>query len=454
MDDEILDGFICPITFAIMEDPYSTIDGHTFEKNAIEVWLKKNDTNPVTNKKLESKQLIPNIALKKAIDEFKMRVLENNQFKIQCEQRIKNLEDEKKIDKKFTAMLEGKLSEISDLNDELKENNKKINDTNHSLEKIIEVLNEEKKSLLEKIEQHSVSLAETNSNQQKLSEKEKWLKIAKANPDQFLKQIETDLKVVEYFVSHVEFHNLAVSNFETYEKIVQFHPNLPQDLEDRLAKLYSEKAESLINTSQSKHEDIYVSVIPAAVSYEHFSNFLIMWLEKNNHSQKAEIILISTSQHSSARKRFVDSGVDSSFLVDYLKANKNNDVGLDKDFIFKLLIDSLLQQLFNKCRKIVENELSLLNNNAPSYRTSSFFVSPNKKEDIEFLDELLLHLFDIATGKSASDIIEEVRKPFKNKLSSGIEMILKNIIQEESSINNQIAEIKPLLKSDLGLRKS
>ncbi len=62
--------FLCPITHEIMKDPVSTIDGHTYERAAIESWLKKKSTSPLTNETLASKQLIPNHQLKSLIAEF------------------------------------------------------------------------------------------------------------------------------------------------------------------------------------------------------------------------------------------------------------------------------------------------------------------------------------------------------------------------------------------------
>ncbi len=65
-----LKQFLCPITHEIMKDPASTIDGHTYERAAIESWLKNHDTSPLTNEKLASKILIPNHQLKSLIAEF------------------------------------------------------------------------------------------------------------------------------------------------------------------------------------------------------------------------------------------------------------------------------------------------------------------------------------------------------------------------------------------------
>lgn len=54
-----------------MNDPVVTVDGHTYEKRAIKLWLKKHNTSPLTNVPLKSKKLVPNITLKKQIQDYK-----------------------------------------------------------------------------------------------------------------------------------------------------------------------------------------------------------------------------------------------------------------------------------------------------------------------------------------------------------------------------------------------
>ena len=45
-------------------EPVIAADGYTYEKKAIEEWLKDHDTSPTTGEKLESTVLIPNLALR------------------------------------------------------------------------------------------------------------------------------------------------------------------------------------------------------------------------------------------------------------------------------------------------------------------------------------------------------------------------------------------------------
>ena len=56
--------FRCPITQEIMQDPATDEMGFTYERAAIEQWLKGHNTDPTTNKQLASKTLTPNIALR------------------------------------------------------------------------------------------------------------------------------------------------------------------------------------------------------------------------------------------------------------------------------------------------------------------------------------------------------------------------------------------------------
>ena len=58
--------FVCPITHEPMQDPVSAADGQTYERRAIEEWLRKGDfkggvpTSPLTGEPLKDKTLRPN----------------------------------------------------------------------------------------------------------------------------------------------------------------------------------------------------------------------------------------------------------------------------------------------------------------------------------------------------------------------------------------------------------
>ncbi|EGB08542.1 hypothetical protein AURANDRAFT_26077, partial [Aureococcus anophagefferens] len=63
------DHFACPLTFELMVDPVvDPTSGTTYEKAAIVEWLTKNATSPVSGAALRPSQLVPNLALRNAID--------------------------------------------------------------------------------------------------------------------------------------------------------------------------------------------------------------------------------------------------------------------------------------------------------------------------------------------------------------------------------------------------
>ncbi|GAV81731.1 Pkinase domain-containing protein/U-box domain-containing protein [Cephalotus follicularis] len=63
--------FICPIFQEVMRDPHVAADGFTYEAEALRGWLDSgHDTSPMTNIKLEHSNLVPNRALRSAIQEW------------------------------------------------------------------------------------------------------------------------------------------------------------------------------------------------------------------------------------------------------------------------------------------------------------------------------------------------------------------------------------------------
>lgn len=66
-------GFVCPITLELMVDPVMAADGQSYERSAIETWLKGNDTAPKTNIPLPNKNITPNISLQQSIEEWRSR---------------------------------------------------------------------------------------------------------------------------------------------------------------------------------------------------------------------------------------------------------------------------------------------------------------------------------------------------------------------------------------------
>jgi hypothetical protein len=70
--------FFCPITLSLMVDPVIAADGHSYERTAIEDWMRRSGENfhsPMTNELLPNRDLLPNFALKNAIKVFRSNAM-------------------------------------------------------------------------------------------------------------------------------------------------------------------------------------------------------------------------------------------------------------------------------------------------------------------------------------------------------------------------------------------
>ena len=65
------DSFVCPVTLKLFVDPVICSDGHSYERVAIEDWIEKKGTSPITNQIFTTKEVIPNITLRKAVEDWK-----------------------------------------------------------------------------------------------------------------------------------------------------------------------------------------------------------------------------------------------------------------------------------------------------------------------------------------------------------------------------------------------
>merc|ERR1711865_597726 len=60
--------FYCPITHAVMHDPVVDINGDTYERTAIEEWISRNKSSPITREAMERTDLRPNRTLRETIE--------------------------------------------------------------------------------------------------------------------------------------------------------------------------------------------------------------------------------------------------------------------------------------------------------------------------------------------------------------------------------------------------
>uniref|UniRef100_A0A1D1XQJ3 RING-type E3 ubiquitin transferase n=1 Tax=Anthurium amnicola TaxID=1678845 RepID=A0A1D1XQJ3_9ARAE len=70
-DSQMPPYFMCPIFQEIMRDPHVAADGFTYEAEAVRGWFERgNKTSPMTNLQLQHTSLVPNHALRSAIQEW------------------------------------------------------------------------------------------------------------------------------------------------------------------------------------------------------------------------------------------------------------------------------------------------------------------------------------------------------------------------------------------------
>lgn len=70
LQDIAPDDLCCPLSFSVYEDPVVTCDGHTYSRAEIERWFLRSDRSPITNEKLETQVVYPNLYLRSKVDDY------------------------------------------------------------------------------------------------------------------------------------------------------------------------------------------------------------------------------------------------------------------------------------------------------------------------------------------------------------------------------------------------
>ncbi|MHB9147950.1 MAG: ankyrin repeat domain-containing protein [Candidatus Amoebophilus sp.] len=110
-DEAIPDDCFCPITREIMKDPVVAQDGHTYEREAIQIWFHLGHrTSPKTNAQVISPELTPNHSMRNLIEHLKevYPVLARHQLDIRSIEaaiKLREAEMQEKIDQKGQAMI-------------------------------------------------------------------------------------------------------------------------------------------------------------------------------------------------------------------------------------------------------------------------------------------------------------------------------------------------------------
>lgn len=99
-DNQFPESFYCPLTHELFNDPVVDPEGNSYERSAITEWLQKNSTSPITRTPLAISDLVPNRALRDAIEEKKKEIEKAKQSGTTTTSKSKEEEEEKKETKK------------------------------------------------------------------------------------------------------------------------------------------------------------------------------------------------------------------------------------------------------------------------------------------------------------------------------------------------------------------
>lgn len=73
------DPTVCPITLSRMTDPVIAKDGITYERSAIEGWLREHGTSPTTRERMRIRDLIPNRAIRELLEQKRQDQINSSQ---------------------------------------------------------------------------------------------------------------------------------------------------------------------------------------------------------------------------------------------------------------------------------------------------------------------------------------------------------------------------------------
>lgn len=156
---------ICPITQAVMKDPVIDINGHTYERWAIERWLAEHNTSPMTGL-VTTDQLIPNRALRESIEEWQKKFAELEKENAELEKRNAELEKENAELKKKHKFAWTVIHEAMKENAEVKAECDKLR---RSMEWTKETMTAVQENLLEEIEDLKEMFAELEKENAELN---------------------------------------------------------------------------------------------------------------------------------------------------------------------------------------------------------------------------------------------------------------------------------------------
>jgi Mg-chelatase subunit ChlD len=93
----IPDSFFCELSHQVMKDPVLDRDGHSYERSVITEYIGKNGASPITFQALSLNDLVPNMALKKTIEEYFKNQKVNEELNDQEKQKDVGVKNELQV---------------------------------------------------------------------------------------------------------------------------------------------------------------------------------------------------------------------------------------------------------------------------------------------------------------------------------------------------------------------
>lgn len=175
VDVVTLNGFECPISGEIMQDPVIAGDGHSYERAEIQKWFdRRNNTSPLTGAELPHLNLIPNINLKQAIQDFNgKKVLLQNYAAIQkaAQEEAKQVQQKLEVAQQDEQRLRQALIEKQNQLDEFKNESQQREDLQKNLLLVTQQQKEEmEKALKESQQREQVLIKALKKEQRRLAQ--------------------------------------------------------------------------------------------------------------------------------------------------------------------------------------------------------------------------------------------------------------------------------------------
>jgi len=197
----VLPSFRCPISQEVMREPVVTSDGQTYERQNIQEWFRRGtQTSPLTNLPLDSKEFLPNLALRQAVADFHTKV---------CPALREEFENRKRLEQRVEVLLQREAQlqqEISGQEGRRDEAMQALLDSLEEREAEVAALRQSKEDVMKDMEclrkTHEEEMAQKSEEQNKaveLVEAEKQVALAKskAEADSLRRQRDNAVRIIQ-----------------------------------------------------------------------------------------------------------------------------------------------------------------------------------------------------------------------------------------------------------------